>query len=112
MFGCVAACTTFESGDDTLSATETQQLAPGELAAAAAPVAPSGAWSCLVDGGVVEAPFTDESRRFLYTAQIETLFGDVPTNTVVRACSTADLNCSQPVTPDLGVDVRGVIEVP
>ena len=112
MLACSAACTAFEPGDDELPDTETQELAPSELAAAAAPVAPTGAWACLVDDGVVQAPFTDESRRFVYTLRIETLFGDVPANTVVRACSTADLNCTQPVTPDLPVDALGVVEVP
>jgi hypothetical protein len=112
MLACSVACTAFEPGDDELPDMETEELSPPELAAAAAPVAPSGGWACLVDDGVIEAPFTDESRRFVYTVRIETLFGDVPTNTIVRACSTADLDCTQPVTPDLAVDARGVVEVP
>ena len=48
----------------------------------------------------------------MYTARIETLFGDVPSNGVVRACSTADLNCDQPVTADLPIGADGVVEVP
>jgi hypothetical protein len=109
---CSVACTAFEPGDDELPLTDMQELSPSELAAAAAPVAPSGAWACLADDGVIQAPFTDESRRFVYTLRIETLFGDVPANTVVRACSTADLDCTQPVTEDLPVDARGVVDVP
>jgi hypothetical protein len=112
MLVCSAACTAFEPGDDELPDTQMQELSPSELAAAAAPVAPTDGWACLVDDGAVQAPFTDESRGFVYTVRIETLFGDVPTNTVVRACSTADLDCTQPVTPNLPVDERGVVEVP
>lgn len=106
------ACTAFEPGEDVLPDTDAKELAPNMLEAVAAPVAPSGDWACLVDGAVNEAPFTDESRHFVYSLRIETLFGDVPTNTVVRACSTADLLCAQPVTPDIPVDAQGRVTVP
>jgi len=112
------ACTEFEDGDDTLLPpdTDAQQLdplflnPPGGAASSLPPV--TGDWGCLVEGTVNEAPFSDDSRRFVYTVRIETLLGDVPTNTVVRACTTADLECAQPVTADLSIDARGVVEVP
>jgi hypothetical protein len=111
MVACSAACTPFEPGEDALPDVDMQELAPSALAAASAAGA-SGDWGCLAEDAVNQAPFTDESRPFVYTVRIETLFGDVPDNTLVRACSTADLDCTQPVTPPLPVDADGVVSVP
>lgn len=101
--GGLLSCTEFEPGTDELSL---------EVASVQAP--PGEDWGCLSTVGPA-APFEADAPtgRVVYSFRLLDLGTLEPVTDVrVRACALTSLNCEEPVTLDLMVDLDGWVDIP
>lgn len=102
------ACTSFEPGTDVLD-DETADLTSDES------MGPGGPWSCVPDS-IEATSYLDEgsgARRLVRSVQLLSLVTSAPIPGIsVRACAQRDLECADPLTPDLAVGADGWVDVP
>lgn len=104
-----SACTPYEPGTDVLRE-DGAELTPGEGEGPA-----DGPWSCVPDSIEPTRYLGEESgsRRLVRSVQLLSLVTSAPIPGIsVRACAQRDLECADPITPDLAVSADGWVDVP
>jgi hypothetical protein len=109
--GLALGCTQFEPGSDELP--EPSGL---EETRADALTAQTGRdWSCIGPLGTSSEVIrnTANAARLVQSLQLLSLAsGTVPKEVVVRACAQRDVNCTNPLTPDIPIDAEGWVDLP
>jgi hypothetical protein len=111
LLGLALACTEFEPGSDELP----EQSNGSETRTGALTVQAGRDWSCIGPLGASSEVIrnTANAARLVQSLQLLSLAaGTVPREVVVRACAQRDVNCTNPLTPDIPIDAEGWVDLP
>lgn len=102
------ACTGFEPGSDVLGTDQAENLPPPP---------PGQDWRCLAGADLSTGPtrsnIASPETRLIFSSQILDLStGAIYPDVQVRACGSADIDCTAPVADSLTVDGRGWVDIP
>jgi hypothetical protein len=101
-----ASCTEFEPGTD--------ELRDEAVAIAQQTPEPGRDWGCLSEAGPARSLVLNPNgaERLVQSVQVLNLVTEqVVPNVVVRACAQRDIECENPITPNLPLDAGGWVDV-